>query len=114
MEDCLFCKIAQKEIPSEVVYEDEKIIAFKDINPVAPVHILLIPKKHLSSVNDIMNEDEAVIGHIFVIIKELAVKHNIAETGYRVVTNTGTDGGQIIGHLHFHLLGGKALGTKLG
>lgn len=114
MSDCLFCKIVQKKIPSESVYEDEKILAFKDINPVAPVHILIIPKKHLSSVNDIMKEDEAVVGRIFAVAKELAHQFGIAESGYRVVTNTGTDGGQVIGHLHFHLIGGKALSSALG
>ncbi|CAA7603479.1 HIT-like domain protein [Acididesulfobacillus acetoxydans] len=114
MSDCLFCKIAQKEIPSKIVYEDAQIMAFADINPVAPVHILLIPKKHLLSVNDIMEEDEALIGRIFAAIKELARKLEIAESGYRVVTNTGTDGGQVVGHLHFHLIGGRALRAGLG
>lgn len=114
MPDCLFCKIAQKEIPSKVIYEDEQIMAFADINPVAPVHILLIPKKHLSSVNDIMREDEILIGQIFGVIQELARKLEIAESGYRVVTNTGTDGGQVVGHLHFHLIGGRALLAALG
>ncbi|KLU59617.1 HIT-like protein [Peptococcaceae bacterium CEB3] len=114
MSDCLFCKIAQKEIPSQIVYEDEQIMAFADINPVAPVHILLIPKKHLLSVNDIMKEDEALIGRIFGTVKELVRKLGIAESGYRVVTNTGTDGGQVVGHLHFHLIGGRALQAGLG
>ena len=114
MSDCLFCKIAAKEIPSTGVYEDEEILAFKDINPVAPVHILIIPKKHLSSVNDIMKGDEAVIGRIFRVAAELARELGIAESGYRIVTNTGTDGGQVVGHLHFHLIGGKALSSALG
>ncbi|MHB1650985.1 MAG: histidine triad nucleotide-binding protein [Desulfitobacteriaceae bacterium] len=114
MSDCLFCKIVSKEIPSEIVYEDDQIMAFKDLYPVAPVHILIIPKKHLNNINDIMKEDEALIGQIFRVIKELASKLGIAESGYRVLTNIGTDGGQVIGHLHFHLIGGKALGTKLG
>lgn len=114
MSDCLFCKIVRKEIPSEIVYEDDQILAFKDISPVAPVHILLIPKKHLANVNDIMKEDEIVTGQIFSVAKQLAHRSGIAESGYRVVTNTGTDGGQVIGHLHFHLIGGKALNSEMG
>mgnify|MGYP000906749022 CR=1 FL=1 len=114
MSDCIFCKIVNKEIPSEILYEDDNILAFKDINPVAPVHVLVIPKKHIISVNDIIDQDVQVIGNIFVVIKKLATQLGVAETGYRVVTNTGKDGGQVVGHLHFHLIGGKELGIKIG
>lgn len=114
MSDCIFCKIIAKEIPSEVLYEDEDILAFKDIYPVAPVHILLIPKKHIISVNDLIDQDAQVIGRIFIVLKKLAAQLEIAESGYRVVTNTGKDGGQVVGHLHFHLIGGKELGVKIG
>lgn len=113
MSDCIFCKIIKKEIPSQIVFEDDDILAFKDINPVAPVHILVIPKKHIISVNDIVNEDVEMIGKIFVVIKKLAAQLEVAESGYRVVSNVGDDGGQVVGHLHFHLIGGTRLGTKI-
>jgi len=114
MADCIFCKIINKEIPSQVVYEDEHILAFKDIYPLAPVHILIIPKKHLVSVNDLTEADTGTIGQIFLVIKKLAAELGVADSGYRVVTNTGSDGGQVVGHLHFHLLGGQELGKKIG
>ena len=107
--DCLFCKIAAKEIPSEKVYEDEFIYAFKDINPVAPVHILVIPKKHISCAKDIKVEDEALIGRMFTVINKIAEDLKL-ENGFRIVNNCGEDGGQEVMHLHFHLLGGKKLG----
>lgn len=114
MSDCIFCKIALHEIPSEIVYEDDKILAFKDIQPLAPVHLVIIPKIHLRSLNEVNPEHEPLIGHIFGVICRLVVELGVAETGYRVVTNTGTDGGQVVGHLHFHLLGGQALEAKIG
>lgn len=114
MADCIFCKIVNKEIPSQVLYEDDNILAFKDINPVAPVHILIIPKKHLVNINDLTEEDKVLIGDIFVIIKKLAAELGVSESGYRVVTNTGPDSGQEVAHLHFHLIGGKELGKKIG
>lgn len=113
MEDCLFCKIVKGEIPSTKVYEDEEILAFKDINPVTPVHILVIPKKHISSLNEIEPEDQMLIGKIFTTIKKIAKEQGIAENGYRVIANCGEDGGQEVKHLHFHILGGKKLGTKI-
>lgn len=113
MEDCLFCKIIRKEIPSTVVYEDEEILAFKDIHPVAPVHILVIPKKHIGSLVELTSEDEAVIGRIYTVINKIAKQENIDEKGFRVIVNCGEDGGQEVKHLHFHLLGGKKLGVKI-
>jgi len=113
MDNCIFCKIINKEIPSQSVYEDDLILAFNDINPVAPVHILIIPKKHLTSMNDLTERDTAIIGNIFLVIKKLAAEFEIAASGYRVVINIGADGGQQVGHLHFHLIGGKPLGTKI-
>ena len=113
MEECLFCKIAKKEIPSNIVYEDEEILAFKDINPVAPVHILIIPKKHIVSIKDMKKEDEILIGKIFTVINKIAEEQGVSETGYRVVTNSGKDSGQEVMHLHFHLIAGKELGTKI-
>jgi len=112
-QDCLFCKIVNREISSEIAYEDDEVIAFKDIQPLAPVHLLIIPKEHLCSLND-MAEHEALIGHIFGVIRRLVEELGVAESGYRVVTNTGADGGQVVGHLHFHLLGGQALHAKIG
>ncbi len=113
MDDCLFCKIIKKEIPSKVVYEDDTVLAFRDINPVAPVHILVIPKKHIGSLVELTNEDEAIVGKIYTIINKIAKQEGIAEKGFRVIVNCGEDGGQEVKHLHFHLLGGKKLGTKI-
>ena len=105
--DCIFCKIANKEIPSAIVYEDEDIIAFNDLNPEAPVHILVIPKKHIASLNDASEEDQQLLGKIMLTIQKIASERGIAEDGYRVVTNCGEKGGQTVMHLHFHLLGGR-------
>ena len=113
MEDCLFCKIIKGEIPSDKVYEDEEILAFKDINPVAPVHILVIPKKHIDSIAKIEKEDEALIGKIYTVINKIAEQQGVKENGFRVVTNCGKDGGQEVMHLHFHLIAGTKLGQKI-
>lgn len=114
MSDCIFCKIVNQEIPSERTFEDEQVVAFKDINPVAPVHLLVIPKKHMVSLNDASPEDQALLGHILTVAQQLARKFEIAEKGYRVLTNIGEEGGQVVQHLHFHVIGGKMLGTKIG
>ena len=108
MEDCIFCKIIKGEIPSNKVYEDDDILAFKDINPLAPVHILVIPKKHISCAKDITIEDEALIGRMFSVINKIADELKL-DKGYRIINNCGEDGGQEVMHLHFHLLGGKKL-----
>ncbi len=113
MEDCIFCKIIKKEIPSNIVYEDSEIVAFRDINPVAPVHILVIPKKHISSLIDLKAEDEIIIGKIYTVINKIVEQEGIKEKGFRVVVNCGEDGGQEVKHLHFHILGGKKLGLKI-
>jgi len=107
--DCLFCKISEKKIPSKIFYEDEKMVAFEDINPQAPVHLLLIPRKHLSGLLDLMPEDQADISHLFLTLPELARKKGIAERGFRTVVNSGRDAGQTVFHLHIHLLGGRPL-----
>ena len=112
--DCLFCKIINGEIPSTKVYEDETVYAFKDINPMAPVHVLIIPKQHLSSINDVTAENSAVISHIYGVAAQLAKELGISESGYRVVSNCGADAGQTVFHLHFHLLGGKKLNVEMG
>lgn len=113
MDNCLFCKIIKGEIPSTKVYEDNEILAFRDINPVAPVHVLVIPKKHIASLAELQQEDENLIGKIYGVINKIAKQENILEKGYRVIVNCGEDGGQEVKHLHFHLIGGKKLGTKL-
>lgn len=113
MENCLFCKIVSGKIPSAIVYEDEDILCFNDINPTAPVHILIIPKKHLAGINDITQDDASLIGRMFAVIKTLAAQYGVSDSGYRVITNCGPDSGQEVAHLHFHLIGGRALG-KLG
>lgn len=108
MSECIFCKIVQGEIPSTKVYEDDYVYAFKDLEPQAPVHVLVIPKKHYSSLMDVGENDE-IFAFIFDAIKKITVSLGIDKTGFRVVTNTGKDGGQSVDHLHFHLLGGRNL-----
>lgn len=112
MTDCLFCKIIEGEIPSKRVYEDKDCYAFEDISPAAPVHILIIPKKHSASLNEA--EDEKLLGHLMMVAKDLAKEMQIDESGYRLVLNCGEDGGQSVAHLHLHLLGGRALGWPPG
>lgn len=113
MGDCLFCKIARKEIPAAVVHEDAELMAFKDIFPQAPVHLLIIPKAHCEGLNDLRPELAAAVGRIPFLAAELAQANGIAAGGWRLLSNVGEDGGQSVFHLHFHLLGGKALGPKL-
>lgn len=113
MEDCLFCKIIKGEIPCNKVYEDEEILAFHDINPAAPIHILVIPKKHITSLAYLKEEDEKIVGRIYTVINEIAEKNGFKEEGYRVIVNCGKNGGQEVMHLHFHLLAGKPLGEKI-
>jgi len=109
LQNCIFCKIIRKEIPSQVVYEDDRVLAFKDINPIAPVHILIIPKVHLENVLDINESNADLIGHIHLIANGLAHEAGIAEAGFRLVTNCNEEGGQVVFHLHYHLIGGKEL-----
>lgn len=114
MDNCIFCKIVQGIIPSDKVYEDDKVLAFKDINPGAPVHLLIIPKLHIGSVNELNDEYKELIGHIFIIAKKLAKELGVDESGYRIVNNCGEDGGQTVKHIHFHLLGGRSLNWPPG
>ena len=113
VENCLFCKIINGEIPSDKVYEDEDVLAFKDINPAAPVHILVIPKKHITSLAHMEKKDETIVGKIYGIINKIAEEQGVKEKGYRVIVNCGKDGGQEVMHLHFHLLAGRQLGEKI-
>ena len=112
MSDCLFCKIIAGSIPSTKVYEDEAILAFRDIAPQAPTHILVVPKAHIDSCNGITAENSAVVAHIFEVIPQIAKAENL-EGGYRVVSNCGADAGQTVFHLHFHILGGKTLALEM-
>ncbi len=114
MADCLFCKIIAGEIPSGKVYEDEYVYAFNDISPEAPVHVLIVPKEHIASCNEITEENAEIISKIFLAAKKIAEEKGIAEGGYRIVNNCGDDGGQTVKHLHFHLLGGRSLSWPPG
>ena len=113
MEDCLFCKIIKGEIPSTKVYEDEDILAFNDINPAAPIHILVIPKKHIESLAHLQKEDEAIVGKIYGVINKIAEEKGFKDNGYRVIVNCGKDAGQEVMHLHFHVLAGAKFGDKI-
>lgn len=113
MEDCIFCKIIKKEIPSEIVYEDERVIAFKDVNPAAPIHILVVPKKHIVNLLEVSREDSDLTSYIYQVINTIAIENGFAEKGFRVIVNCGKDSGQEVMHLHFHVLAGKKLGDKI-
>ncbi len=106
-EDCIFCKIISGDIPSNKVYEDEYVLAFKDINPQAPVHIVVIPKTHMKSANDVTPENSIYVQKIFEAVPEIAKSAGVAEDGYRIISNCGKNAGQTVDHLHFHILGGK-------
>ena len=114
MKDCLFCSIVTKDIYTEILYENKKILAFKDINPQAPVHILLIPKKHISTLNDLTKNEKELIGDLIFNASALANKEGISEDGYRLSFNCNEDGGQTVYHIHLHLLGGRKFGWPPG
>jgi histidine triad (HIT) family protein len=114
MDDCIFCKIIKGDIPSINVYRDEQVTAFRDINPAAPTHILIVPNKHIDSVNLLKVEDEALMGHLFIVAKQLAAQENTAESGYRLIVNTGAGAGQTVHHIHLHLLGGAPMKHPMG
>ncbi|KOA21239.1 HIT-like protein [Clostridium homopropionicum DSM 5847] len=114
MEDCIFCKIIKGEIPCKKIYEDDMVLGFEDINPTAPIHVLLIPKKHIKDINEIANEDLNLMAHSLGVIKDIAKQMNIKENGYRVVLNCGKDGGQEVPHIHFHIIGGRKLNWPPG
>ena len=113
MEDCIFCKIIKGEIPSTKVYEDDKVLAFKDINPAAPIHVLVIPKKHIENVLEINEENKEIASDIFLAIIKIAKQFGIDKDGFRVITNCGKDAGQEVMHLHFHILAGGKMGPKI-
>ena len=113
MEDCIFCKIIKKEIPSTIVYEDDSVIAFNDVNPATPIHILVVPKKHIATLLDVTEEDKELIAHIYEVINQIARERGFAENGFRVITNCGRDSGQEVMHIHFHVKNRKKLGDKI-
>ncbi|WP_299180598.1 histidine triad nucleotide-binding protein [uncultured Neptuniibacter sp.] len=108
--DCLFCKIVNNEIPAEIIYEDDQVIAFNDINPQAPTHALIIPRKHIATLNDIADEDASLVGHMVQVAGKIAKQLGFDSTGYRTVFNCNEHGGQTVYHIHLHLLGGKPMG----
>lgn len=114
MTDCIFCKIINGDIPSTNVFKDEQVTAFRDINPAAPTHILLVPNKHIDSINMLTSDDEQLIGHLFTVAGKLAAQEGIAENGYRLITNTGAHSGQTVFHIHLHLLGGEPMKHPMG
>lgn len=113
MNDCIFCKIVNEEIPSNKVYEDENVLAFKDLNPQMPVHILVIPKKHIESIIDLKEEDETLVGKIFTAINKITNNIGIDKNGFRVISNCGEDAGQTVKHLHFHILAGEKMNERI-
>ncbi len=114
MSDCLFCKILEGEIPADIIYESETAIAFRDINPQAPTHVLIIPRRHIATINDITPDDEKLVGSLYSVAKEIAATEGHAEDGYRVVMNCNEGAGQSVFHIHLHLLGGRGLGWPPG
>ena len=112
--DCIFCQIVAGKVPSNILYQDEEVIAFPDINPLAPTHLLIIPKRHIPSLAHLSEAELSLIGHMVDVANQLAKKEGIAEKGYRLAINCGEQGGQLVPHLHLHLLGGKKLSDKLG
>lgn len=114
MEDCIFCKIANGQIPTDYIYEDDKVVAFKDLNPAAPIHILIIPKAHIASALCLDDENSAVVSHIFTVAGKIARDMGFDKDGFRIVNNCGKNGGQTVGHLHFHVLAGRNLGWPPG
>jgi histidine triad (HIT) family protein len=114
MTDCIFCKIVSGDIQGNIVYRDEQTTAFRDINPAAPTHILIVPNKHIDSVNMLIVDDEPLIGHMFTTAKNIAAQEGIAENGYRLIINTNADAGQTVFHIHLHLLGGAPMKNPMG
>jgi len=112
--ECIFCRIIAGEVPADIVYQDSELIAFRDIHPQAPTHILIMPKSHIASLTELTNKEQALMGQLILLAKELAEKESIAARGYRLSVSCGADGGQLVPHVHFHLLGGRKLDDQLG
>jgi len=113
-EQCLFCRIVAGEIPSDIVYEDTEFLAFRDINPQAPKHVVVVPKAHVASLAELTDQQRGLVGRLIILARDVAEKEGIAERGYRLAINCGPDGGQVIPHLHLHLIGGRKLNDQLG
>lgn len=111
--NCIFCKIAGRQIPASIVHEDAQVVAFKDIAPQVPVHVLIVPKAHVSGLDGLGEEHKELVGHIALVAQKLARELGVSESGYRLVANCGPDAGQTVFHLHFHLLGGRAMAGKM-
>ncbi len=109
MSECIFCKIAAGEIPAERIYEDDLVVGFRDLSPQAPTHVLLIPRRHIATLNDLQPQDEALVGHLYTAAAKVAADEGLAERGYRTLINCNEDGGQTVFHLHLHLLGGRRM-----
>jgi histidine triad (HIT) family protein len=114
MRDCIFCRIIAGEALSETLYRDDQITAFRDIHPVAPTHLLIVPNRHVASVNDLTEEDEPLVGRMFTVARQLAEQEGIGESGYRLIVNTGAHAGQVVFHLHLHLIGGQRMRYPMG
>jgi histidine triad (HIT) family protein len=114
MSHCLFCKIINREIPGRIVFEDDRIVAFEDINPQAPTHVLVVPKRHIDTLNDLQADDDQLVGELVRRAAAIAKERGMAASGFRTVFNTNRDGGQTVGHIHLHLLGGRSLGWPPG
>jgi histidine triad (HIT) family protein len=113
MEDCIFCKIINRQVPASIVYEDDKVLAFNDIKPVAPVHVLIIPKVHIADIKALNEENAGIVADIHLAAARIAAKLGIADKGFRLINNCGADAGQTVFHLHYHLIGGLCLGAKI-
>ena len=114
MDECIFCKIVIGEMSSNIVYKDDQVTAFRDINPVAPTHILVVPNKHIASTNDVTEDDEQLLGHMLTVVKPIADEEGITDTGYRLIINTGPDANQVVFHLHLHIIGGQRMKHRMG
>ena len=114
MSNCIFCQIIAGKSPSHMLYQDERVSAFRDIHPVAPTHVLVMPNQHIASVNDLVPEDEALVGHLFTVARQIARQEGIDGTGYRLIVNTGPHSGQVVFHLHLHLIGGQRMRFLMG
>ncbi len=114
MSECIFCRIIEGDAPGEIVYQDDLVTAFRDIHPVAPVHVLIVPNQHFASLNDMTTGDEALAGRMILVARKLAEQEGVLEEGYRLIVNTGSHGGQVIRHLHLHLIGGQRMRHPMG
>ncbi|MGB7874183.1 MAG: histidine triad nucleotide-binding protein [Anaerolineales bacterium] len=114
MDECIFCKIVRGEMDATIVYKDDQVTAFRDINPVAPTHILVVPNQHIASTNEVSGQDEQLLGHMLTVVKPIADEEGITNSGYRLIINTGPDANQVVFHLHLHILGGHPMQHRMG